>query len=104
MLPPPSKCNGDLPMANDTIHSKELSRRSFLESAAALGALGLIGPGLLTAGSRAAYAADGEVLSGCHWGVFRAKVEGGKATAIRGWEKDAFPSHQLEGVLDSIYA
>jgi trimethylamine-N-oxide reductase (cytochrome c) len=91
-------------MSTLNLSFQALSRRAFLESAAAVGAIGLVGPSLLGAGIRPAFAADGEVISGCHWGVFRAKVEGGRATAITGWEKDAFPSHQLEGVLDSIYA
>jgi trimethylamine-N-oxide reductase (cytochrome c) len=81
----------------------ELSRRSFLSYGAAIGALGFIGPSLLAEGARAA-GSDGEVMSGSHWGAFRAKVEGGRAVAFTPWEKDPHPSFQLPGVLDSIYS
>lgn len=81
-----------------------LSRRSFLNYSAAIGALGLVGPSLLSRGARAATAANGEVLTASHWGAFRAKVEGGRFTAIRPWEKDPAPSHQLAGVMDSVYS
>ncbi|MEF2074729.1 trimethylamine-N-oxide reductase TorA [Consotaella aegiceratis] len=80
-----------------------VSRRSFLKSSAALGAAGLLGPTLLTWGARA-QGADGEILTGSHWGVFKAKVEGGRAVAATAWEEDPHPSHQLPGVVDSIYS
>lgn len=82
----------------------ELTRRAFLNYSAAAGALGVFGTSLLAHGAHAAGAADGEVLSGCHWGVFKAKVEGGRAVAFEPWEKDPAPSFQLPGVLDSIYS
>ena len=47
---------------------------------------------------------DGEVLTGSHWGAFRAKVEGGRCVAVTPWEKDPAPSHQLPGVMDSVYS
>ena len=82
----------------------ELSRRTFLTYGAALGALGFVGPSLLVRGARAAGVPDGEVLTGSHWGAFRAKVEGGRFVSLKPWEKDPAPSHQLAGVLDSVYA
>ncbi len=82
----------------------ELTRRAFLNYGVAAGALGVFGPSLLVQGAHAAGVADGEVLSGCHWGVFKAKVEGGRAVAFEPWEKDPAPSFQLPGVLDSIYS
>ncbi|SJZ84038.1 trimethylamine-N-oxide reductase TorA [Consotaella salsifontis] len=80
-----------------------VSRRSFLKTSAMLGAAGLVGPSLLTFGARAE-GADGEVMTGSHWGIFKAKVEGGRAVSIAAWDKDPKPSHQLPGVLDSIYS
>ena len=81
----------------------ELSRRAFLGYGAAFGALGIAAPALLATGARAA-TPDGEVLTGSHWGAFRAKVEGGRVVSFKPWEKDPAPSHQLAGVLDSIYS
>jgi trimethylamine-N-oxide reductase (cytochrome c) len=79
-----------------------VSRRRFLGSTAAAGVLAGVAPSILSAG--AARAADGEVLSASHWGAFRATVEGGRWTAIKGWEKDPYPTHMLEGVMDSVYS
>ncbi len=92
-------------MAKATNHGSQsgLSRRTFLGSTAAAGLMGAVAPSLLVPGMARA-AADGEVLSGSHWGAFRATVEGGRWTAVKGWENDPHPSHQLEGVLDSVYS
>jgi trimethylamine-N-oxide reductase (cytochrome c) len=90
-------------LSNDELRA-ELSRRAFLRYGAALGALGFAAPSLLMSGARAATAPDGEVLTGSHWGAFRAKVEGGRMVSIAPWEKDPAPSHQLPGVLDSVYS
>ena len=73
-----------------------LPRRQLLASAAVAG---LFGPSLLTQSARAA-GADGEVLTGSHWGAFHAKVQGGRFVAIRPWEKDPHPTAQLPGVMD----
>ena len=77
-----------------------LSRRQLLATGAAAG---LFGPSLLAHGARAAVP-DGEVLTGSHWGAFRAKVQGGRFVTIRPWEKDPHPSAQLPGVMESVYA
>ncbi len=90
-------------LSNDELRA-ELSRRAFLRYGAALGALGFAAPSLLMSGARAAGVPDGEVLTGSHWGAFRAKVEGGRIVSIAPWEKDPAPSHQLAGVLDSVYS
>ena len=90
-------------LSNDELRA-ELSRRAFLTYGAALGALGFAAPSLLMSGARAAGVPDGEVLTGSHWGAFRAKVEGGRMVSIAPWEKDPAPSHQLAGVLDSVYS
>lgn len=82
----------------------DLSRRDFLNYTVALTALGLAGPQILATGAWAEGVPDGEVLTGCHWGAFRAKVEGGRFVSLTPWENDPAPSHQLEGVLDSVYS
>ncbi|MDP3958496.1 MAG: trimethylamine-N-oxide reductase TorA [Pseudorhodobacter sp.] len=82
----------------------ELSRRAFLSYSVAAGALGLVGPSFLARGASAAGMADGEVITGSHWGAFRAKVEGGHFVSLRPWENDPAPSEQLVGVLDSVYS
>lgn len=84
--------------------SAEVTRREVLNYSVALAALGLAGPQLLATGAWAEGVPDGEVLTGSHWGAFRAKVEGGRFVSLTAWEKDPAPSHQLEGVLDSVYS
>ena len=73
-------------LSNDELRA-ELSRRAFLRYGAALGALGLAAPSLLMSGARATTAPDGEVLTGSHWGAFRAKVEGGRMVSITPWRR-----------------
>ncbi|MCG8358314.1 MAG: twin-arginine translocation signal domain-containing protein, partial [Kiloniellales bacterium] len=72
-----------------------VSRRRFLQASAITGALGGLAPALLTRGAMAQSGADGEVLTGSHWGAFHAKVEDGRFVAIRPWEGDPSPSPQL---------
>ncbi|MCW8970420.1 MAG: molybdopterin-dependent oxidoreductase, partial [Rhodospirillales bacterium] len=86
-----------------TFHSYRISRRNFLMSASAFGTIGVLAPSLLTSGAAHA-AADGEVLTGSHWGAFRATVKGGRWTAVAPWEGDPHPSPQIEGVMDSVYS
>ncbi|MBV8159277.1 MAG: molybdopterin-dependent oxidoreductase, partial [Dyella sp.] len=82
-----------------------LSRRRFIQGALATGTLGATGATLLASGARAATAEGSrEILTGSHWGAFYMRVENGRATGIRPWEQDPKPSHQLPGVLDSIYS
>ncbi len=80
------------------------SRREFLEAIGAAGALGIIGPSLLSFGAAAAETKSGEILTGSHWGAFRAKVQDGRIVGYTPWEKDLFPSAQLKGVVDSVYS
>ncbi len=83
---------------------RAVSRRDFLGSAAAMGALGAVAPSLLSPGVARAAVQDGEVLSASHWGAFTASVKGGRWVNVKGWEKDPHPSHQLPGVMDSVYS
>jgi trimethylamine-N-oxide reductase (cytochrome c) len=84
-------------------HRYAVSRRGLLGWGLTAGIFGMAGPDLLAVGARAA-TPDGEVLTASHWGAFRAKVEGGRFVAIKPWEKDPAPSHQLPGVMDSVYS
>lgn len=79
------------------------SRRDFLKGASALGAFGVLAPSIFKAGAAQA-AGHKEVLSGCHWGAFRATVKDGRWTDVKPWEQDKYPSHQLAGVMDSVYS
>lgn len=81
-----------------------LTRRGLLETAMAVGALGLSGSSLLRAGARAAEPEGREILTGSHWGAFRMKVSDGRIAAIRPWEHDPRPSGALDGILDSVYS
>lgn len=80
------------------------SRRDFLKGATALGALGVFAPSVLMPGFARAAVPDGEVLTGSHWGAFRAVVKDGRWTDIKPWEGDSHPSKQLAGILDSVYS
>ncbi len=86
-----------------TPHRSAVSRRRFLQGAAALGAVGMAGPSLLTKGALAQSASKG-TISASHWGAFRGHSEDGRLTELTPWENDPFPSPQLPGVLDSIYS
>jgi trimethylamine-N-oxide reductase (cytochrome c) len=81
-----------------------LSRRAFVKGAAMAGALGVAGTSVLNKGAKAAVSGDYEVLTGCHWGAFRAQVKDGRMVGVKPWEQDPRPSPQLPGVLDSIYS
>ncbi len=78
-----------------------LTRRRLL--AASAGASALAGFGLPFASRAAAALPDGEVMSAAHWGVFYARVQGGRFTGVRPWEKDPRPSPMLPGVQDIVY-
>ena len=88
---------------SNPIHSYK-SRREFMKGATALGALGVFAPSLLRAGMAHAAGADGQVLTGSHWGAFHAVVKDGRFAEIKPWEGDPHPSRQLAGVLDSVYS
>ena len=79
------------------------TRRGVLKGGAALGALATLAPALLKSGAARAEAAR-EVISGSHWGVFWAGVEDGTWNKVRAWEGDRRPTHQLQGVMDSVYS
>jgi trimethylamine-N-oxide reductase (cytochrome c) len=83
---------------------REQSRRNFIKSALAAGLLGVEANSWLTHTATAAQDTPHDVLTGSHWGVFRATVRDGRAISIRPWERDSRPSPQLPGVLDSIYS
>lgn len=87
----------------DKQNQSNVSRRQFLQAATMLGAMGVTGTSLLAKGARAQGTRE-QILSGCHWGVFRATVEDGRAVDIKPWKHDPWPSPQLPGVLDSIYS
>ena len=81
-----------------------LSRRSFVSAALASGTFGFGASSLFSPGALAATPARRDILTGCHWGAFRAHVVDGRIVAIKPWEKDPHPSAQLPGVLDSVYS
>ncbi|MBB4302936.1 trimethylamine-N-oxide reductase (cytochrome c) [Rhodobium orientis] len=81
----------------------QVSRRSVLKGLTALGAGTLLVPSVL----RQAYAAavaDGEVVTGSHFGVHYAKVEGGKLVAVRPHEADLVPVEQATTLVDWAYS
>ncbi|WP_068312323.1 trimethylamine-N-oxide reductase TorA [Polycladidibacter hongkongensis] len=77
------------------------SRRSFLKGATTAGAFGAFAPALLKAGTAKASTSAKGIVSGSHWGAFRATVVDGEWTQITPWEHDPRPSGQLAGVKDA---
>ncbi|CAH2602679.1 Dimethyl sulfoxide/trimethylamine N-oxide reductase [Rhodovastum atsumiense] len=84
-------------------HGPGLTRRDLLAGTAASEAIAWLGAGLAPMTATAA-PADGEVLTGSHWGAFYGKVENGRFVSARPWEGDPAPSHQLPGVQDVVYS
>ena len=80
-----------------------MTRRGVLKGATAVGAMAALAPSLLRPGAAHAQGA-GTVMSGSHWGVFTANVEDGTWKSVAPWAGDPHPSHQLEGVMDSVYS
>jgi trimethylamine-N-oxide reductase (cytochrome c) len=80
-----------------------MTRRGVLRGATAFGAMAALAPSLLRPGAAHAQG-SGTVMSGSHWGVFNANVQDGTWTSVTPWAGDPHPSHQLEGVMDSVYS
>ncbi|WP_017429398.1 trimethylamine-N-oxide reductase TorA [Vreelandella jeotgali] len=80
-------------------------RRRFLQgSVATMAASSLpLSTSLLSRGAQAQTGKQ-EIVSGCHWGVFKGVVEDGRAVEFKPWAKDPQPTPMLEGVRDSIYS
>lgn len=90
------------------ILNKGISRRRFLSGMVAASAASVVGTSLLA--PRNAMAAtetkanfSGEVLSGSHWGAFRAKVENGVWVDTVPFEKDKHPTTMIDGVREVVY-
>ncbi|MBB5046582.1 trimethylamine-N-oxide reductase (cytochrome c) [Rhodopseudomonas rhenobacensis] len=82
-----------------------LSRRRFLSATSSLTALAaadMMLPGVV--GRAFAAEAPKEILTGSHWGAFYAKVDNGRFTSLRPWEKDFHPNAALDGVQDVVYS
>jgi trimethylamine-N-oxide reductase (cytochrome c) len=84
-----------------------LSRRRFLTGTMSTGLITLIGPSLL----HRAHAAEAcgcspgsEVLTGTHWGVVRAKIEGGRFVKATPFEGDPFPMSLVKATPAHVYS
>ncbi|OBU14344.1 trimethylamine N-oxide reductase I catalytic subunit [Photobacterium aquimaris] len=85
-----------------------ISRRRFLSGLVVASAASVVGTSLLA--PRKAMAADevkasfsGDVLSGSHWGAFRAKVVNGVWTETTPFEKDKNPTDMIQAVREVVY-
>lgn len=83
-----------------------VTRRSFLQGASALSGLAMLSGPAILAGARpaAAQGMSGSVLSGSHWGVFKAEVKDGKFVTATPIGADKFPTAMLEGLPSSVYS
>ncbi|CAH0533051.1 Trimethylamine-N-oxide reductase 1 [Vibrio stylophorae] len=91
-----------------SLFDKTISRRRFLQGSAATAAGAFIGASLLV--PKSAHAAEksqpaftGEVLSGSHWGAFRAQVKDGVWVDTKPFEHDPRPTTMLAGVREVVY-
>lgn len=90
---------------DDSVLETGVSRRAFIKRTLVAGALGAAARyGLLEQRATGASVDAREILTGSHWGAFRATVRNGIVTGVKPWEGDPHPSHQLPGVIDSIYS
>lgn len=86
-----------------------ISRRRFLSGMVAASAATVIGTSLLAprsalaATGEAKEAFNGEILSGSHWGAFRAKVKDGIWVETVPFEQDPHPTTMLNGLREVVY-
>lgn len=93
---------------------KNMNRRGFLKSLAALSGTALLPMPLLAKDSIVTSVVtrpNGEKvdisswkMSGAHWGAFRAKVEANRVVEILPFEFDQYPTDILDGTLGVIYS
>ena len=89
---------------------KNINRRRFLKSLAALTGTALLPTSLLADNSivtgKTGKKPDlsGWKMSGAHWGAFRANVQGDKLVEVQPFEFDQFPTDILQGVPGIIYS
>ncbi len=91
-------------MTDTHLMSRSLTRRRFLTATSSLAAVGFAGASLPMGVRQASATGEQMIQSGSHWGVFKMTVKDGLAASIEPWEKDPHPSHQLPGVLNSMYS
>ncbi len=89
---------------------KNMNRRGFLKSLAALSGTALLPMPLFASNSILTTASGEEVdisgwkVSGAHWGAFRARVEANKVAEIVPFEFDQYPTDILDGTMGVIYS
>ena len=87
---------------------KDVNRRSFLKSLAALSGTALM-PSALLADNSIVTGTDGKTkvdpkkingwkISGAHWGAFRANVQGDKLVKVVPFEFDQHPTKNMDGI------
>ncbi len=84
---------------------KRFTRRKFLGLAAGAAATAFLSTTLLgTAASAATGNGTREVITGAHWGAFKAQVKGGKFVKAIPFAKDLFPSKCVEHTPAYVYS
>ena len=84
----------------------KLSRRAVLHGTTALGASTILVPSALRAaiGIGGPVLQNAEVINASHWGVFKARVEGGRFVSTVAHSIDKFPSAMIEALPDQVYS
>ena len=84
------------------LNGQKLTRRKFISKTGTVSFVTMAAPSFM--GRSQAEAASREVLTGAHWGVMKAKVEGGRFVEAIPFAKDPLPTSLVEYTPDMVYS
>ena len=84
------------------LNGRKLTRRKFISKTGTVSFVTMAAPSFM--GRSQAEAASREVLTGAHWGVMKAKVEGGRFVEAIPFAKDPLPTSLVEYTPDMVYS
>ena len=94
--------------STETQRANAWRRRHFLKGSLLLGVGAVLGPSLLVRAAQAAEgvaaSTSGGIMTGSHWGAFRAIVENGRISKVIPISQDPRPSPAIQNVVDVLYS
>ncbi len=84
------------------LNGRKLTRRKFISKTGTVSFVTMAAPSFM--GRSQAEAASREVITGAHWGVMKAKVEGGRFVEAIPFAKDPLPTSLVEYTPDMVYS
>jgi len=84
------------------LNGQKLTRRKFISKTGTVSFVTMAAPSFM--GRSQAEAASREVITGAHWGVMKAKVEGGRFVEAIPFAKDPLPTSLVEYTPDMVYS